>query len=445
MSFTEKPSFWSRLLGRTGGTDAAFVDPTALEAKPTPIELQPLSANGRTAKLRDPSFPSFASRPGAGTSSNPAASQMRNVRNAFTPSHPVSDPQLFAGRRALLEKIVSLLEDQHLHLVLYGDRGIGKTSILRILAQLAKDADYSVSYTSCGQDTEFDSLVRGIARRIPLMFHKDFAPTDREVENGGTLESLLHTGQINVSDATSLFENLRGTHFLILLDEFDRVSSSTMRHQIAELIKNLSDRGAPIQFVIAGVASNLTALFSHIPSIRRNLIGMPVYRMSEAETDQLVDLGVQRSLLQISSEARERLISLCFGLPYIAQLLGLHASSIAIRRSSTRIEIQDIDDAAQVAEIEIGLRLSDQSRLIIEQECRECRFDVLSELAMSVISDGEELPDVEISRLDPKTRSKLISATDNRFNEEAAVPYILLLSRHLEPQKTVLSGRVSNF
>ena len=435
MSYTEKPSVWSRLFGRRRAQPEGWEEPVAQEEAPAaPRKRTVVSGPSRKAPRRDVSMPSFSSRPRTDGMDGQSGNAMKRLRHAFTPSHPVANSRLFAGRRQLLEKIVSLLEDQHLHLVLYGDRGIGKTSIMRVIAELAKDADYYVSYTSCGKDTQFDSLIRGIAKRIPLLYHDEFDPTDSAVEKGETLESLFHEGEVTVADATAIFEHLHGTQFLFLLDEFDRVSSSSVREQIAELIKNLSDRGVPIQLVIAGVASNLTALFSHIPSIRRNLIGMPITRLTEKETEQLLELGAYKSSVTFGPRAKAMIIRWSHGLPYIAQLVALHASISAIRRGSKAVEMQDVDVAGQEAEVEIGLRLSEGTRTLIENEIRDWKFEALGNLALAAINGNEHLPEDVLTKLGAQNRAALIVEDDGnpQFREEAAIPYILMLSRHLE-------------
>lgn len=433
MSYTEKPGFWARLFGNIGSVNRDRQDaPVTGDADIARAKV--VQAPKRSVKYRDTSLPSFSSHAKGGGRSVRSGSAMRRLRHAFTPSHPVADSRLFAGRRGLLDKVVSLLEDQHLHLVLYGDRGIGKTSIMRIIAELAKDADYYVSYTSCGRDTRFDSLIRGLANRIPLLYHDDFDPTDGAVEEGETLESLFHAGEVTVADATAVFEHLHGTQFLFLLDEFDRVEADSVREQIAELIKNLSDRGVPVQFIIAGVASNLTALFSHIPSIRRNLIGLPVTRLKAEETGHLLELGARQSDLDLADAAKSKLISWSYGLPYIAQLIALHAAISAVKRASNIIELQDVENAGQEAELEIGLRLSEGTRSLIENECRDWRFEALRDLAVEVVSGKDRLSSTTLDRLESSTREALIREDNSgpQFKEEAAIPYILLLSRHLE-------------
>ena len=90
------------------------------------------------------------------------------LRNAFTPSRPVVEPAMFAGRTKLLRTLIRSIEDQQLHVVLFGERGIGKTSVLHILRQIAQEARYIVRYASCGEDTEFSDFFRAILQDIPL-------------------------------------------------------------------------------------------------------------------------------------------------------------------------------------------------------------------------------------------------------------------------------------
>ena len=95
-------------------------------------------------------------------------SQVRmRLRTAFTPSQPVSDVRKFAGRTEVLKTLIRSIEDQQLHVVLYGERGIGKTSLLHVLAELSRKARYFVRYTSCGEGSDFSEIFRTIAGDIP--------------------------------------------------------------------------------------------------------------------------------------------------------------------------------------------------------------------------------------------------------------------------------------
>ena len=56
---------------------------------------------------------------------------------AFTPADEVQDPDRFAGRVGELRLLSDALHSPGAHIVLYGKRGIGKSSLARQLERLA--------------------------------------------------------------------------------------------------------------------------------------------------------------------------------------------------------------------------------------------------------------------------------------------------------------------
>ncbi|MEO8723323.1 MAG: AAA family ATPase [Sphingobium sp.] len=299
--------------------------------------------------------------------SNKGSDSIRlRLREAFTPSQPVSDTRKFAGRKELLRTLIRSIEDQQLHVVLYGDRGIGKTSLLHVLEELSRKARYIVRYTSCGEGSDFSDVFRAIASDIPLLFHADYDPTADAIEQGGTLSKLLPTGMLSVSQVSEMFSKVSGTRILIILDEFDRTDFEKFRRPVAELIKNLSDRSIRVQLVIAGVASNLTELIAHIPSIRRNIIGLPLPIMEKNEVRELIKIGEAVSGLKFAAEALEDITMVASGSPYLASLLGQHAGLIAAERGATEVAAQDVSLAVDRTLYEVKLRVSPQSLFFIE-------------------------------------------------------------------------------
>lgn len=308
------------------------------------------------------------------------------LRDAFTPSQPVADPHMFAGRAELLQTLIRAIEDQKLHVVLYGDRGIGKTSLLHMIERQATEARYLVQYTSCGETTSFSEMFRAIAAEVPLLFHADFAPTSGEIERGGKLADLLPPGEVSPRQISDQFARLTGTRLLIILDEFDRSPAGDFRRQMAELIKMLSDRSLRVQLVIAGVAANLTELLEHIPSIRRNIVGLPVTSMSRDEVAVLIRNGERASGLSYIDEVVEIITSLAAGSPYLAGLLGQHAGLAALDRQSPVVEPQDVHLAIDRANDEIGNRISERSRIAIIRNATH--WDALGLLALAALQRG---------------------------------------------------------
>ena len=168
--------------------------------------------------------------------------------------------------------------------------------------------------------------------------------------------------KLTPASLSEMLEGVSGTRLLIILDEFDRTESIEFRREIAELIKNLSDRGSRVQVLIGGVAANLTELIRHIPSIRRNLLGIPVSKMGEAEIREVVGNGQSVSGLPISGEGVSRLIEAANGSPYLANLIAHEASSTAIDRNSAQVEAPDIVAGILRSAHELTMRLDDQAR-----------------------------------------------------------------------------------
>lgn len=314
------------------------------------------------------------------------------IRDAFTPSQPVNDRAMFAGRRTLLEDLIVAIEDQRLHFVLYGDRGIGKTSILHVLSDLAVDADYLVCYISCGDRMSFTDFARRIAQRVPLLFHGDYAPGSAEIEQGLHLSDILPQGEIDVSTFGEMLGRLSDTRILMLLDEFDRVETDEFRRSIAELIKNLSDKSAPAQIVIAGVAPDLSDLIAQIPSIRRNVLGVMVPNMTDEEVSEMLAIAERRAGLTFTREARELIGLASLGLPYLVGLVAQHAALLATRRDDLSVSKADVREAIRKARTELAGRIAARTLHAISSASNRDELIELGKLAHAALRAGGVLP-----------------------------------------------------
>jgi Cdc6-like AAA superfamily ATPase len=379
---TSAPSFES--IGDTQAAPAAA--PVTLQARPAAPardiaqEEAPASAFPRfQSTASDRIDPHFADR---------FAGVRLKLRNAYTPSLPVSDRRRFAGRNEVLASVIRSLEDQRLHIIIYGDRGIGKTSMLHVLSQAAREARYIVIYVSCGEASNFDETFRAVTTEIPLLYHSGTSPTATSEENGSSLADLLPDEPITPRHIGDMFTKLVGTRVLIVLDEFDRVESAEFRRNIAELIKNLSDRSVRAQLIIAGVASDLTELFEYIPSIRRNVFALQLPKMEAAEIRHLVNAGEEQSGISFESGATEFVVFVAHGSPYLASLLSHHAGLAALDRSRTTVTSDDVSVGIDRALDELKGRISKLSQLQIDQGVSEGMRNILGLLAGAALFAG---------------------------------------------------------
>lgn len=390
----------------------------------------------------------------------PAARARVLLAQALTPSHPVTDPEMFSGRAELLEKLIRAIESQRLHAVIFGERGIGKTSILHVLSKLAQEARYHVVYVSCSADTAFGEMIRSIAEGIPLLYHADYGPLASQAEQGRTFADLLPSDQITVRAASNLFAKIVGTRVLVQMDEFDRTRSVEFQRQVVDLMKNLSDQAARLQLVIAGVASNFNDLVTYMPGIRRNIFALSVPAMSDGEVRTLVSAGAGATSLTFDEQALSFIVTAANGLPYVATLLGHHAALAAIDGQRTQVVAADVSNGVAEALSELMDRMSKRSQVQIEEVLRRGAHKALAQVSGHAMLSGGRFSRQDVHSLQqPADAARcealveslardgfLIEATDDEFGrrysffEESIPAYLWLVVAQEQIQTQAAPG-----
>jgi hypothetical protein len=287
------------------------------------------------------------------------------LADALSASQPVTTRERFAGRHDTLGALIAAIEQQRAHVVLYGERGIGKTSLIHVFAETAREARYLVLYGSCGVEARFDEMFRTFAAEIPLLYHARISPTADEAEHNRSFASLLGPDHVDPRELADIFAQIVGTRVILVLDEYDRVADPGFRRDVAELIKNLSDRAARVQLVLTGVASNLDELIGFTPSIRRNIVGLAVGPMAEAELGEILARAEAATGLAFAPDARTLIIRMAGGSPYLARLLGNRAAGRAIDERRQAVGEGDVIEGtkAVLAEWNAGLPRRVQAQL----------------------------------------------------------------------------------
>ena len=96
------------------------------------------------------------------TSLDPLA--IARLDKSFTPRRPISLPDLLAGRLDLLYRLLDDIATPSQHVLLYGNRGVGKTSIARVLGVLSQEVDEPK-----GRRSIIDSLVKTRFEEVPAI------------------------------------------------------------------------------------------------------------------------------------------------------------------------------------------------------------------------------------------------------------------------------------
>jgi hypothetical protein len=277
------------------------------------------------------------------------------LRDAFTPTRPQRSFRRLAGRKTELLRMLQAISENRAHVVLFGDRGRGKTSLVNLVAAAARSSGYMVGRYSCSCDSEFEVIMRGLARDLPNSLLAVPAVDEPSLEG---CEAALPRAWLQPRDIVCFPGRLTGGHLLLIIDEFDRVTDGPTRTRLADTIKQVSDRGAPLSFLIVGVSDSLEELLGRHPSIQRNVVGVPLPLLSDAEANEILELGSRDAQLEYPQPVRQAIIGLARGVPYIVQLLGLHAGEQALRRDAVAVSHADLRSALEQAAAEMDPRIS---------------------------------------------------------------------------------------
>jgi Cdc6-like AAA superfamily ATPase len=285
----------------------------------------------------------------------PGDNQHPMLCDVFTPTRPQRSARRLTGRQSELSRIFRALTVERAHVVLYGERGRGKTSIVNLVAGSARSAGYMVAHYACSMESDFDEIVRGLARDLPPPL---LAVPIQQGPHLRGCEGALPAERIQPRDIVGLCGRLTGRHLILIVDEFDRVQNFETRTRFADTIKQVSDRGAALSFVIVGVSDSLEELLGQHPSIQRNVLGLPLPLLSDEQVREILARGGKEAGIHFPPEIEQAIVTTARGVPYIAQLLGLHAGSEALDRRSVEVNMGDFATACMRALEEMDPRVA---------------------------------------------------------------------------------------
>lgn len=302
----------------------------------------------------------------------------------FSPAAPITRRDLFTGRRAQMHDLLQAVLQRGQHAVVCGERGVGKTSLVTLLAEFAQGPLVVVRVAGDPTDT-FTSLWRKAARGFRFAQHRStpgFVAGDEVSPFTG--ESLLPAGT-GADDLTPavVADFLRQValqeQVVVVFDEFDRVADERARMLFSDTIKALSDTAMPVTIVLVGVADDASRLVQSHPSVERALVGIHVPRMSEDELVEAATRMLAAAGLTADDAVVERIATLAQGLPHVVHLLALAAARAAVAEGGSHLGVTHLDHAVAVA-----LRRATESvREAYEQAIVRARRGIFPELLLA--------------------------------------------------------------
>ena len=289
-----------------------------------------------------------------------------DIHNLFCPGQEILDPERFAGRRNNISQAIKALCRQGTSILVYGERGVGKTSFVEMVKLIAQDQvelihryklqnitpskgfKYKIISIECDEDVDItdkvlqrlitspegisglvgpkiDKIETTVKDHLGINFLKSIASMQYSHE-----EKLIRKEFEEVS-IYELFSNLiiyitqyilkQDEGLLIVIDEFDRVKDNT---KISSVIKTLSK--GKVKFLISGIAESYIDLIKYHASIERQLFQgkIKINPMDGEEIENVFHLVHKNSkgILNFEKGFIDEVKVRSDGFPYYVQLFG---------------------------------------------------------------------------------------------------------------------------
>jgi hypothetical protein len=342
------------------------------------------------------------------------ARERAEIENPYVIGVPLTAEQaVFIGRSEVSAEITrAILSPQSPPLLLYGQRRMGKTSLLNNLSQILPtrilplfvDLQGPASYAS-----DISGLLAGISKAMV-----DSAFRSRGVRIPTLPREALQTNPFASFDQwlDSVEAAVNDSVLLLALDEFETLELSLERHSFDEaavlgLLRHVIQHRRRFRVLVA--ASHSAEEFGCISSYLINLQMVRLGFLNEREIRQLVEHPLRDFALIYSAEATQRVIDLTRGHPHLLQLL---CHEIVSLKNEQTIElrcdalVQDVEAAADRVLQRGSLFFLDIAQ---NQLSRDARL-----LAMR-IARGSHGPDLEADGLDMLLRRDILEADDQGY------------------------------
>jgi Cdc6-like AAA superfamily ATPase len=314
------------------------------------------------------------------TPTDAASEIVRNFRqlqlsaaDVLKPRSPITTEELFAGRWDQMTTLADAVSQHGLHVVIYGERGVGKTSLANVVRPLIR----VLLDRQRKAESDSDGVAHDVAERIVIMVNATSGDTfssiwekmfaDLTWQDNTPRAGLLpgKPGAVSVYDAFGMTPPLTVDAVrriitkipggLFIIDEFDRAAQTalpnyqTVGAEFTDLMKALSDFGVDCTIILVGVSETVDRLVADHASINRALVQIQLPRMNVDELKEILTKAEEKLGIKFTEEASNLVVNISQGLPHYTHLLGLHGVRIAAKRFSRTIEQVDVFGALKEA------------------------------------------------------------------------------------------------
>jgi hypothetical protein len=232
------------------------------------------------------------------------------------------------------------------HAAIFGERGVGKTSLAAIGEAMCAMGGGLPVRVNC----QANDLVPDLWRRVGETLDRNMRVDSGRGKDVSDIQGLvpgavamLTSPSVGTNEVLTSLEMLGTAREVVLfLDEFDRIGDGRIHTEIVDLMKTISDQAVKVTLVVVGVASDVDTLMDEHESIGRGLNEIEMPRMSTIELKEVISRGLAHAEMQAEDEAAEFVAQLSIGLPHYTHLMGLQAGLRAVSDEKATVDIHHV-------------------------------------------------------------------------------------------------------
>ncbi|MEX2649327.1 MAG: AAA family ATPase [Alphaproteobacteria bacterium] len=184
----------------------------------------------------------------------------------LSPSSPIRTAELLRGRDVQLREIGRSIVSPGRQIFIYGDRGVGKTSLAQTAAFQQQHSSRNPIFLTCSHDTTVFSLARDLTSRQRPQGRSNQKRSTRS-RSGASVLGISAEKETVIEDTTPhipksinavvdilLSTSVRDEQDIVVVDEIDQLTNQKERRILVDLIKQLGDQNITTKFISCGVA-----------------------------------------------------------------------------------------------------------------------------------------------------------------------------------------------
>ena len=291
--------------------------------------------------------------------------KLRKLASVLSPHKPIMDVQRLRGRKKDLDRVREALQFSSATLFIFGDRGVGKTS----LAQTAKnmlDAKSSCQiYTACASNSRILSAFSDIAcelREYAIMhgiISDDAVKKEYSVSANPGYKKIVEQRakqKYNFQDSNEAIREIRALDSIIpkhhmtvaIVDELEGLSDED-RSDLSYFIKQVGDQDFHLRLMLVGIADNLHDLIGAHQSVSRYIQEVKLSPLSPQDLVDIVRTAAENVSVNVSDDILKRIAVIGNGYPHFAHLMGTHLLAEAIKSNCGSITFDIYKDGVRSA------------------------------------------------------------------------------------------------